>query len=81
MVSKRQLVIVGQGNLPTPFFILFGVVTTPVQFGYYAILVEVDSPRRVIWPEREGRRKKEEGRRKKEEGKEGRRKEEEERKD
>ncbi len=37
----------------------YWVVTTPVKFGYNAILIEVDSPRR--------RRKKEEGRRKKEE--------------
>ena len=54
------VVVAEHGNLPTTW-----VVTTPVQFGYYAILVEVDSLRRVIWPEREGRRKKEEGKKEK----------------
>ena len=34
------VVVAEQGNLPTPW-----VVTTTVQFGYYASLVEVDSPR------------------------------------
>ncbi len=38
---SAAVAVAEQGNLPTHL-----VVATPVRFGYYAILVEVDSPRR-----------------------------------